>query len=98
MTSMRTDVVTLLRLRGLLLRLCRWHRRSCRRCQWLGHMLQRELKSLVYPLHRLDVEILLDVLGYVGQLALVLLRGQHGEDAGTVRGLQFFFQAADRQH
>src|SRR3569623_1675866 len=98
MTSMRTDVVTLLRLRGHLLRLCRWHRRSCRRCQWLGHMLQRELKYLVYPLHRLDVEILLDVLGYVGQLALVLHRDQHGADAAAVRGQQFFLQAADWQH
>src|SRR5581483_10759392 len=51
----------------------------------LGLALERELEHLVDPLHRDDLELVLDVVRDLDQVLHVLLGDQHGLDAAAVR-------------
>ena len=53
-------------------------------------MFQCQLKHLVDPLDRVNVELVLDVVRNLGQVLDVFLRNQHCLDAASVGGEQFF--------
>src|SRR3569832_2056205 len=77
---------------------------NCRRVgfgfilQRLGYMFQRQLKNLVYPLDRVNIELVLDVVRNLGQILDVFLRDQHRLDAAAMRRQEFLLQTADRQY
>src|SRR5690606_36285204 len=49
--------------------------------QGLRHVLQRNLQHLVYPFHRHNLDILLDVVGDLLQILDVVMGDHHGADA-----------------
>src|SRR3569623_1771188 len=97
-TSMWTNVLTFFGFDCLFFFGLGRHRRRARRHEGFRHVLQGQLKYLVDPFDRLDIQILFNVFGYLGQLAFVFHRNEHGAYATAMRRKQFFFQAADGQH
>src|SRR3569832_2091693 len=97
-TSMWTNVLTFFGFDCLFFFGLGRHRRRARRHERFRHVLQGQLKYLVDPFDRLDIQILFNVFGYLGQLAFVFHRNEHGAYATAMRRKQLFFQAADGQH
>ena len=60
------------------------HRLSFLR-QGLGLALERVFQNLVDPLDRTDVQTILDVICYFGQVFDILFRDQNGLDSAAVR-------------